>query len=232
MKQLSYHIIRISLGIFLVLFTVANAKAQRPVPSIEVTQCGTIQFMVDEMPGDEYTWDLFQDSLGNFAVNNGDMDADIYFEEGMDRGAIVRVNNLPIGSYFLRIMAWDEISCTNNLMLFRMDVIEPPPPIMYGDSLCIDDVPVINIVFSGTGPWDFEYTYGEGVNAVNLMGHTDDPEVAVPILTPLTVGTHKIWIMEVNDACEVNSYEEDRAPRTGIVIYPKPTKSKIYVKDD
>jgi hypothetical protein len=232
MKQLFYHIRYISLGIFLVLLTVASATAQKAVPYIEVTQCDTIEFTITEFPGDEYTWDLYQDSSGNFATNQGDMEAAVYFEDGMYRGSTVHVLGLQPGSYFLRIMAWDEVECTNNLMLFKMTVIEALPPEVYGDSLCIGDVPLVKIIFSGTGPWDFEYAYGDGVNTVNLIGHTDDSEIMLPITTPLAVGEYTFWIMEVTDACTVNSYEVDERPSTGILIFPKPTNSKIYLKDD
>lgn len=209
-----------------------SATAQRTVPRFEIIRCDTVEFWVDQMPGDEYTWDLYGDPKGNFAYSQGDMESAVYFEDGMYRGSAVRVVGLPKGSYFLRIMAWDEIACTNNLMLFQIDVVDPPPPEVTGDSLCVGDVPLVKIVFTGRGPWDFEYAYSDGVNTVNLNGHTDDPEIVIPLTSPLVVGESTFWIMEVTDACEVISYEVNERPRTGIVIYAKPTNSKIYVKDD
>jgi len=232
MKQIIYHIRYLTLVIALVVFTVATAMAQKPVPYFEIMRCDTIQFMIDEMPGDEYTWDLYQDSTENFAVNKGDMEPVIYFEDGMYRGAIVRVLDLPIGAYFLRIMAWDEVNCTNNLMVFQLNVIDPPPPELIGDSVCVDDVPLVKIIFTGSGPWDFEYAFDDGFNTINLNGHTDDPEITIPIMHPFPVGEHKIWIMEVTDACTVNTYEVDKRPAGRILIYPKPRRSKIYVKDN
>lgn len=232
MNQLIYHIRYLTLGIILVVLTVASAIAQKAVPRFESYRCDTMELWVDEMPGDEYTWDLYHDPSGNFAVNQGNMEPVLYFENAMYRGASVRVLGLPAGSYFLRIMAWDEVACTNNLMLFQLDVVDPPPPEVTGDSLCVGNVPLVKIVFTGTGPWDFEYSYFDGTNTINLNGHTDDPEILIPIMDPLPTGYTNFWIMEVTDACEVITYELDERPRTGIVIYPKPTNSKIYVKDD
>ena len=231
MVQLKKHIIHFTLAIVLAVLAVANAAAQKPVQSFEVSQCDTLEFRVDQIIGDRYTWDLYANSNENFAIEQGDMESAIYFENGMYEGAIVRVLNLPAGTYFLRIMAWDEVNCTNNLLVFQMDVIEPPPPELVGDSLCIGQVPMVKVTFTGSGPWDYEYAFSDGVNTVNLIGHTDDPEVTIPITDPLPVGETKFWIMEVTDACTVKTYETD-PPSTGILIYPKPSQSQIYLKDD
>ena len=54
-------------------------------------------------------------------------------------------------------------------------------------------------------------------------------------MTPLQEGPATFWIMEVTDACSVISYEElapEERPGTGILIYPKPAKQPIYLKDD
>jgi len=228
-------ILKVLLGMIPALLTVVPAMAQKPVPSFEIIQCDTLQFEITEFPGDEYTWDLYHDSTGNFAVTQGDMEAAAYFEDGMYRGATVRVYNLPPGEYFLRIMAWDEVKCTNNLMIFKMLVVEPPPPELIGDSLCYGEVPMVRVVFTGFGPWDFQYSYDDGEgNVVNLNGHTDVPEITIPIMDPLPVGEHNFWIMKVDysNGCSVKTYEVDERPRTGIVIYKKPEQSKIYVKDD
>lgn len=236
MRRKFAHIILTTLpGIISVLLAVAPAMAQKAVPEFDIIQCDTLQFEITEFPGDEYTWDLYHDSTGNFAVTQGDMPSAVFFEDGMYRGATVRVFNLPPGDYFLRVMAWDEVNCTNNLIVFKLHVIEPPPPELIGDSLCYGDVPIVRVIFTGTGPWDFEYAYSdEDGNTVNLNGHTDDPDIAIPILDPLPVGEHAFWIMTVDysNGCVVKTYEVEKQPRTGIVIYPKPEQEKIYVKDD
>jgi len=234
-KKLAHIITTALLGMFLVGISIASALGQdgaKAVPSFTVTQCDTLQFEVEEFPGDRYTWDLYHDADGNFAINQGDMESAIYFEGGMYEGATVTVINLPEGTYFLRVMVWDEVECTNNLMVFRMDVIPPPPPIVYGDSVCVDEVPFVRVIFTGTGPWDFQYTYSDGVNTVNLNGHADDPDITIPIMTPLEEGPATFWIMEVIDGCGyAKEYTGDERPGTGIMIYPKPAKQPIYLKE-
>ena len=234
-KRIAHIIFRMLLGTIPALLTATTVVAQKPVPAFEIIQCDTLQFEITEFPGDEYTWDLYKDSTGNYAVTQGDMEAAVYFENGMYRGATVRVFNLPPGDYFLRIMAWDEVNCTNNLMVFKMHVIEPPPPELIGDSLCYGELPLVRVIFTGVGPWDFEYSYEDGEGGiVNLNGHTDDPEITIPIMEPLPVGEYSFWIMEVDysNGCSVKTYEVEERPRTGILIYPKPVQKKIYVKDD
>ncbi|WP_347839520.1 hypothetical protein [uncultured Draconibacterium sp.] len=229
------HIFRYLLGFIPAMLTVATAVAQKPVQTIEAVECETIQFEITEFPGDEYTWDIYQDSTGNFATNQGDMESAVYFEDGMYRGSTVRVLNLPHGNYFLRVMAWDEVKCTNNLIVFKLNVIEPPPPELIGDSLCYGEVPIVRVIFTGTGPWDFEYAYSDAEgNTVNLNGHTDDPDMAIPIMTPLPEGKAKFWIMSVDysNGCTVKTYEEEEQPHTGILIYPIPAKKPIYLKEN
>lgn len=206
----------------------------KPVPFFEVTQCDTLTLQIEEMPGDEYTWDIYSTGESDFAISQGDMESAIYFENGDYRDVSkVRVINLPVGEYFVKVMAWDEVQCTNNLMVFRMEVLEPPPPIVYGDSVCVDEPVNVRVVFTGTGPWDFEYAYSDGVNTVNLIGHTDDPDYTFSILDPLPEGEHSFWIMEVVDGCGIaREFSEDERPGTGIVIYPKPAKQPIYLKEN
>jgi len=236
-KKLKHIVLYPILGFFLVSLSFAVTYAQdgsKAVPAFEVTQCDTLHLQLEEFTGDRYTWDIYSDPDGNFAINQGDMEAAVYFENQMYEGASVRVLNLPPGTYFLRVMVWDEVQCTNNLMVFKMDVIPTPPPEVFGDSLCVGDVPNVRVVFTGHGPWDFTYAYFDGVNYVNGIGHADESDIIVPILDPLPVGETKFWVMEVTDACTVISYEqlapEDR-PGTGILIYKKPEKKPIYVKD-
>lgn len=232
-KRLTHIVIYHLLGLFLALFGTLSVQAQdgtKPVRTIEVVEGDTIEFSVVEFPGDRYTWDIYSDSTGNFAVNQGDMEAAVYFENQMYEGATVRVINLPEGIYFLRIMVWDEVQCTNNLLVFRLVVINIPP-IMYGDSVCVDEVPYVRVIFTGTGPWDFVYSFYDGVNTVNINGHTDGPVYTFPITNPFPAGAYTVWIMEVTNNGRVHTYEEEERPNAGIVIYPKPVRRPIYVKD-
>lgn len=239
MKQLIYHIIRWIPGIFLVLLTVASASAQKPVWLLEVDQCDTMEFSVASRPNiddSHFVWEIFTDSTVNFVNTGGALDHDIAFVDGMYAGRKVRVTGLDPGRYFVRIMVWDEISCTNNLEMFMMDIVQTNLDfVLEGDSVCIGEPAVVKIVFTGVGPYTLDFTYGDALtgNVVNVNGIVvDGPEYSIPITDPLPAGETKFWVMNVTDGCRVNSYETATAPSTGIMIYPKPNQSKIYVKDD
>jgi len=231
------HIIRWVPGILLALLTVTNIWAQdgakyvQPIPP--VTQCDTIEVQVVDFPADRYTWDLYSDPGGNFAVGKGDMESVIYFENGMYEGFKVRIINLSAGTYFLRVMAWDEKLCTNNLMVFRLEVIEPPPPIVSSEPVCVDEVAVVRIIFTGNGPWEFSYIYSDGVTTVNGNGSSDIEDFTMPIMDPLPEGEYTFWILEVVDGCAIaREFTGDERPSTGILIYPKPAKQPIYLKEN
>lgn len=229
MRRLIYHIIYRISGLFLIILTVATAMAQKPIQHVVMEQCETIQFSVVDVPGDEYTWDFFKDSEANFALNDARLDPTLYFEDGDYRdSSTVFVHNLEPGRYFLRIMVWDEVSCTNNLLMFLLDVLESKPEAaIESDPTCEGEQQVLRFILTGTGPWDVTYTYGDGSNVINLNGITE-PDYALPI-DPLPPGVTQFWVMEVTDQCTVNSYPVPA--KTDVEVYEKPKISRIYVKD-
>lgn len=223
-----------TLGILLVLLAVASANAQH----ITVDQCDTMEFSVVSRPGIDdthFVWGIYNSSPNPTDVLDpaGTLDPALYFVDGQYAGRNVQVTNLPVGVYYVRIQVWDEITCTDNIEMYVLEVIENLPTAeIYGDSLCVGETPTIKIIFSGKGPYDVVYSYGDPVTTVNVNGITE-PEYTVPITDPLPVGPTMVWVMEVTDQCTVNSYqvEADR-PRTSIIIYPKPTNSRIYQTDN
>ncbi len=221
-----------TLGTLLVALTVATAMAQKPIQLIEVEKCETIEFSVVDWPGDRYTWDLYRDSTVNYAKTKGDVDPAGYFEKGMYQGSTVSVNWLDTGRYFLRVMVWNEVECTNNLILFLVDVTEVIPMAeVYGDSTCIGDPSFVRIVLSGHGPWDLRYSYssdGNGNNIVSVNFHTPDSENIIK-MPALPVGLTELWVDEIITQCTINMLPSDKGR---IMIYPKPSQSKIYLKDE
>lgn len=228
MVRTIYHIANRTLGILLMILAVAiSAVAQKPIVHIVVNQCETIEFSVQEMPGDRYTWGIFSDSTANFAHDDNLWEPVPYFQKGMYQGSTVTVTGLEPGRYFIRVMVWDEVNCTNNLMMYMLDILEALPTATLEDAeACIGEPTFVKIVLTGRGPWDVLYTVNDEVYAVNLAGSTEMEHTIT--LPPLPTGEHKIWVMEVTDECAVNSYEIN--PPTGrVVIFPKPISSKIYL---
>ena len=228
MKQLISHIIRAALGgLLLVLLTVATAMAQKPVQHIEVDQCESYEFSVVNFPGDRYTWDLYTElewDTVNFAKQNGNVDRVPFFENGMYEGSTVTVNWLEPGKYFLRLMVWDETTCTNNLIVYLIDVLEHKPvATIEGGEFCYGEPAVFKIVITGLGPWDAIYTYGDGTASINLNGNSDE-EMTVQ-LPSLPVGNTEVWVKQIIDQCTSNLIPSEKGR---IVIFPKPANSKIY----
>jgi hypothetical protein len=152
------------------------------------------------------------------------VDPGSYFEKGMYEGSSVRVNWLESGRYYLRVMVWDEVRCTNNLLLFLVDVVEHmPKATLEGDSVCYGEPAVFKIILTGLPPWDVKYTYGDGKTTLNLNGITE-PEQTVT-LPPLPVGITEVWVKEIIDQCTSNIIPSEKAR---ILIYPMPKNSKIY----
>ena len=142
MKRLVRHIIYRLPGILLVVLALASANAQKLVREVLIYECDILELSVVDMPGDEYTWDFYKDSTTNFALEDDRIDPASIFQDGDYRDeAKVVVNYLEPGRYFLRVMAWDEGHCTNNILLFAVSVVPNPPTLVFeGDSVCEDEV--------------------------------------------------------------------------------------------
>jgi len=210
-----------------VMLTVATAMAQKPVTHIPVDQCESYVFSVDKWPGDRYTWDLYTElewDTVNFAQQNGNVTPVPFFEDGNYQGSTVTVNWLEPGRYFLRVMVWDEVSCTNNLLVFSVTVKESiPTATIEGSESCYGDPVVFKIILTGRGPWDLVYTYGDGTAVVNLIGAVEPEQTRT--LPALPAGIFDVWVTEIIDQCSSNLISSDKGR---VVIFPKPTNSNIY----
>ena len=109
----------------------ASVKGQtpgvKPVQKFEIGQCERLTLSVVDMPGDRYTWDIYSDPNVNFAQDKGDLDPVEYFENSMYEGSTVQINSIEPGRYFVRVMVWDDVECTNNLLVYELVVHETKP---------------------------------------------------------------------------------------------------------
>ena len=206
----------------------ATASAQ-----IVVDQCDTMEFSVTSRPNIEdshFVWAIYNSSVNPTDILDPteSLDPAITFSNGQYAGRAVQVVGLNPGKYYVRINVWDDISCTDNVEMYLLEVLENLPEAeLYGDSVCIGETAKIKIIFSGTAPFNVTYTYGDGTDIVNVNGIVET-ERTIP-LPVLPVGTTDFWIMEVSNDCTVNSYVLDPT-KVGVLIYPKPKNSKIYLK--
>jgi hypothetical protein len=220
-----------ALGILLVVLAVAPAMAQKPVQTIPVSQCDVLELSVQEFTGDRYTWDIYSDSVANFAQADGDLDRITYFEGGMYEGSTVRVHGIEEGIYFVRVMVWDEVNCTNNLLVFRLDVEESMPTVdVEANPFCYGDYNEVRIILTGRGPWELTYAWDETTNTeiVSLNGNVDPIYyIPIPVMAP---GKHSFWVMSVKDECTVNTFEVPIEKE--IIIHARPKTTRIYVKPE
>jgi hypothetical protein len=234
-RKLFYHIVKRLPGLLLVVLAMVSAKAQ-----IVIEQCDTMEFSVVSRPTiDEshFVWAIYNASPNPTDVLDPttSLDPALYFTNGQYAGRTVSVVNLDPGEYYVRIEVWDEVSCTNNVEMYVLEVIESIPDVeLYGDSVCIGDPATVTIRFTGVGPYTISYTYGDENTGtfVNMNGVVvDGPKVVIPILEPLPVGENSFWLISIEDDCKAYEFPIDERPGTGVRIYPKPSNSQIYQVD-
>ncbi len=235
MYELKQHIIHFILVILLVVLAVANASAQ-----IVIQECDTMTFSVTSRPNipeTHFVWGIYNASPNPTDVLDPTttLDPALYFVDGQYAGSTVEVTGLAPGEYYVRIHVWDEVTCTDNIEMYVMEVTESALDMeVYADSVCIGEPTNVYIRFTGRGPYTVTYTIGDAVtpSVVNLNGTEADPELVIPVLEPLPVGETSFWVIRVEDNCKAYEFTEEERPGTGIVIFPKPAKQPIYLKEE
>ncbi|WP_297085576.1 hypothetical protein [uncultured Draconibacterium sp.] len=236
MVQLKKHIIHFTLAIVLAVLAVANAAAQ-----ITIEECDTMEFSVvsrPEIPETHFVWGIYNSSPTPTDVLDPTttLDPALYFVDGQYAGSTVKVTGLAPGVYYVRIHVWDEVTCTDNIEMYVLEVLEKQLDFeLVADSVCIGEPTTVRIIFSGVGPYTIHYTIGDAVtpSTYNLNGDVIGPEISIPITDPLPVGETTFWVLKIDDGvCKSYEYAIDERPSTGILIYPKPDQSRIYLKDN
>ncbi len=153
MNRLWSHISKWVLVVIPVLLATASAEAQ-----LAVSQGQMVELSVKAEPGVSYSWDLYSDSTANFAVDPGDVTADVAsFINGINQGPRVQVAwNVP-GIYFYKVTAVDALGCTNNIKVGRISIVEVSaeliPPIAINDEYDVDcDEQFLDIGINDTIP--------------------------------------------------------------------------------
>jgi len=237
-KKIKHIAFIIVTGVVLLLLTVANASAQ-----IVVEQCDTMTFSVDSreyISETRFVWGIYEVSEQPVDILDtiGLLESDTYFVDGLYAsgvGKTVKVTGLDPGKYYVRIHVWNEEDCTDNVEMYVMEVVESSVDMtLYADSVCIGEATNVYIRLTGYGPYDIYYTVGdeETPSVVNVAGGVENPEIVIPITQPLPEGETTFWVIKVEDDCKAYEYPIDERPSTGVLIYPKPTKQPIYLKED
>ena len=222
MKLRLHTILRLLLVFIPVLLGLAQARAQGDTVCVG----GTSVWVVEEVPGVNYTWELYNDVVGlNLVDVPGNCPpAEAYFVGGVNTGDSVNVMCLVPGTYFIKVTATD--SCTNNLkvgMIVVEECLSHAELSFVQDSVCSGDTAMLTVVITGApGPWVVTFTDGTTIWTEIV---TASPHTFPLIPTPTIPGAYQYWITSVS-----NPYMTDYTigdPITLIVKY-KPVTSPIY----
>ncbi len=216
MNRLLHDIIRLALVVMLpLLMAMAPAMAQTVVYEGDTTPLS-----VTAVPGNTYLWELYSDGSVNFATVPGNCPTTSADFVNGNTGASINVKWLKSGIYFFKVTASD--GCTNNLKIGIVEVkaalptatISPPDPI------CIGQTASLQVILTGTAPWDVTFT--DGSKTWTETGITQSPYL-LPV-NPKT--TTSYWITHVKDLNATNTLPSEHIT---LQVNPKPASSKIYL---
>ena len=198
-----------------------SVKAQTVVYQGEITT-----LTMENVPGNTYKWELYNDSTLDFAIEPGNCPVALANFVGSNTGSSVQVTWIEPGIYFYKVTSYDITGCTNNLKVGRIEVIQalptatitPPDP----DWLCVGESVFLEVVLTGTGPWDLTYT--DGTSTQTITGITEEKYM----LEVKPKSPTQYWITEVKNSYGVNNKP---SAKVWLIVYPKPESSTIYLAE-
>jgi hypothetical protein len=212
-----------------VMLSVAPAMAQSP--PVYAGQSSVLS--VEAVPGDTYTWELYNDVTGiNFATDPGNCPIDqAVFAGGINTGPSVTVNWLKPGIYFFKVTAVNTCP-TNNLEVGMIEVKEALPTAILSinpEEVCVGDVANLSVAFTGKEPWSFKLQVKDA-NGITIQEFKDITDLNNPLIIPVGPAiTTEYTVIEVTDA---NGVQKDPSNTVILKVNPLPRSSKIYVKQN
>lgn len=214
----------------------ASARAQNVVFTGQTTTLA-----VEQHDGDTYKWDLYDNGIGNFATKTDYCPATSADFVGVNTniGPSVDVKWMKAGIYFFKVTASNITGCTSNFKIGIIEVkigvkAEITPPT---EEVCVGKSVALNITFTGTGPWKFDYSAtvinDDGTETTTIYpwpvsepGVMDNPYTLVTdqVPTKTTKYTIKYTITRVSD---INGTNTDPSNTVEQIIAPLPDPSDI-----
>lgn len=206
------------MAVLLPLMAMASVMAQTTVYTGQTSQLSVVS-----IPGDTYTWELYNDVTGiNFVSDPGNCPAaQAQFENGVSSGPSVNVTWLTPGTYFYKVTA-NRGGCSMNLKVGKMTVIpseEPTAVIQQPPPICAGDTAQLVITLTGQAPWSI--VLFNGVSTVTYNDITSSPFV-IPV-NPTVSTTYQI--LQVSDANGTNTTPSQPVE---VMVKPRPVSSHIY----
>jgi len=213
-------ILRLLLVAIPVLMAMAPAMAQNVVYTGQTTPLSVI-----EIPGDTYTWELYNEVTGvNFAVVPGNCpSSEAFFAGGDNTGSDVNVTWLEPGIYFFKVTAY-RAGCTMNLKVGKVTVVasNPTATLLQPASICIGQMATINLTLTGTAPWNIDVS--DGTNTITYSNITASPFT----INVSPSATTSYTVTRVADAYGTNNTPSNTVT---VTVNPKPGSSHIYQYD-
>jgi hypothetical protein len=212
------------------LLALAPAMAQNVAYQGETTTLA-----VEQMSGDTYSWELYDDGTVDFAITPGMTTSASYATfVGGNVGASVQVQWLKPGLYFFKVTAFNITGCTMNIKIGIIKV-EPSIPTatlkLTPTEICDDGVSVaqLEIAFTGPGPWNMILQAKDKVTgSVTTETYTNIPETGNPMtITVNPKATTEYTVIEVSNKYATNTNPSDSVTLT---VHPLPEKTPIYLK--
>lgn len=211
--------------LLLLLLALAPAKAQMVVYT---GQTSTLE--VEPVKDEIYVWELYSDPSVNFATTDGDASPTSYAEFV---GAYENVPSVEVlwklpGFYFFKVTAWNASGCTNNIKIGIIEVkVSARAEIMpITNPICAGDPMTLELVLTGTAPWNFTYT-AEDVNGVVTEYEVENVLTSPHFITidpgPLTETS--FTVISISDAFGSNTEPSNTETQ---VVNPLPEPSVIF----
>lgn len=220
MKRPKHIILRLLLVLLPVLMAMAPAMAQNVVYTGQTTPLSIV-----EVPGDTYTWELYNNVTGvNFAVVPGNCPAtEAFFAGGINTGPEVNVTWLEPGVYFFKVTA-SRAGCTMNLKVGKVIVVasNPVATMLPASPICFGETTTLTIELSGTAPWNIDVS--DGTNTITYSNITTSPF----IVNVSPSATTSYTVTRVADAYGTNKTSSNTVT---VTVNPKPGSSRIYQYD-
>jgi len=223
-KRLTHILLRLALVAIPVLMSLQQARAQADTVCVGETSV----WAVVEVPGDTYTWELYNDVTGiNFATDPGNCPpTEAYFVGGVNTGDSVNVICLVPGTYFIKVTATN--SCpTNNIKVGMIEAIGCLSTAIFLEpaEVCSPDTAWMTIeITGGVGPWSVTYT--DGTNSWTIPDITVSPYSFPLDPTPAIPGSYQYWITSVTNGYGITN--NTPSPPVTLIVKPKPVTSPIY----
>ncbi len=223
MKIKVSHIVRYSAFVALLLLALAPVMAQN------IARVGETTIISIELgPGETAAWELYTvpaDPDFNFATEPGETSPSYADFVGGTTSTTVSILWKQPGIYFIKVTAVDAAGCTNNLRMYRMEVLPSLPTAVWipPTDICVGETATLTVELTGTGPWSVTFTDGTTTRTVTDI-QTSPHEIPID---PGPKATTEYTITNVTDKWGTNNYPVD-PPKAVQVVNPKPNSSPIY----